>query len=494
MSKYRKYGVITTKGKFIPQQQLEEFALKSIYEDSEQLDSREGYIGNGIEMARPYSMKTLAMFLENDVTHNTACRVKAGDIAGNGWEIKPLLKNADFTNQSDIEDWLENMEIDICDVFEESEQDYHGLGEEFVEIVRYGRNPNEKIVNMYHLPTVNMTFIKDKNIAVQTIGNQRKYFKKYGYQKDVDCLTGIEYPLGELSPEKKATEFFYDRVYNPTDDYYGSPYILPAIGAVFGNMYARNWNNSIFENMGVPAYAILVSGNYSEGETDEDGRTDLQKMLEANIQAFADNPNSVAILTVPSKDGEGSNNVEVKWEKIGVDMKDASFLEFFKMNKQEIATAHLIPMYLLGDNSDSTGALGGSNSEQAIEIYKRSVVEKRQNKLERFINRVIKDCFGETGWEFKFKNIDRKDENEELDNVLKVLDKGILTLGQAIKILGDKYSVEPTTEDVMDMRFYNGQPLVDDVANAILSEAQESLKSLKENTKNNKKSATKGWF
>jgi len=483
LANFKRYGFVTTKGKVIKQSLLEELAIKAIKENSEELDTSTEL--DNREVIRPYSLKALARLLEENTPHRRACDIKSGDIAGGGYDLRPKYKDVDENQKEEIIEWLEAMPDDINTVFKEAEFDYQSFSELYIEIVREGRDPKGKPLFFNHLPTVNMTLLRGKNIAVEKVGTKKKYYKKYGYPFDVDKETGKEYPLGTLEVNKRANEFFYDRVYNPLDKYYGFPYILSAIGAIVGDIAARNYNNSFFENYGVPAYAILVSGDYDRGITDPNGYDEIDKRIQEQVQSFMENPHSVLVLTVPNKPNSTKDNVEIKFEKISDDIKEASFSEFRKMNKQEILDAHGVPAYLIGDNSESVGALGGNNSEQAVEIYKRTVVEKRQNKLERFINKVIKDAFGAVDWEFRFANIDQVDENAELDRFLKIMDYGGATVADLIKNFGHKFGLEATDELIMNARF-RGQQIInldlgfDLTEQDVAQQVQEELKQLKQ--------------
>ena len=55
MANFKRYGFVTTKGKVIKQSLLEELAIKTIKESSEEIDTSTEL--DGREVIRPYSLK-----------------------------------------------------------------------------------------------------------------------------------------------------------------------------------------------------------------------------------------------------------------------------------------------------------------------------------------------------------------------------------------------------------------------------------------------------
>src|SRR5690606_4544021 len=107
-------------------------------------------------------------------------------------------------------------------------------------------------------------------------------------------------------------------------------------------------------------------------------------------------------------------NVKVEFQRLAVDVKEASFRLFRQDNRDEILAAHGVPPYRAG--IAETGSLGGSTAVESTEIYKMSVIEPRQSILENLFNRyILRSAFDVTDWRWKLAEIDTRDERHDLD-------------------------------------------------------------------------------
>ena len=116
--------------------------------------------------------------------------------------------------------------------------------------------------------------------------------------------------LKSLPPEDRASEVIWFVNYTPRSDYYGLPDVVPALGAVWGDIARRDYNIAFFDNYGVPAYAVFVTGNFDPGDIDEDGRTDMEKAIEEHFSELAKNPHSILILSIPTEGRDEEVKVE----------------------------------------------------------------------------------------------------------------------------------------------------------------------------------------
>lgn len=447
--KQKVYGYFNKDGDILKSDAVLKMAIKSreqVSEESQVLDEADIY-ATGMEIRRPISAKQIALLFEKSNTHRRCCEIKATDICTN-YILTQLNENAVDEQKERIEDFLKKLNSSLISELKKGEIDYHAIGECYFELIRDLKDPNSNIISLNHIPAKDVYFLVGKNIIVQMVGAKRTYFKKYGYGKDVDKQTGIEYEVGTLEEDRRANEFISFKTYNPNDTTYGLPYILNVLEAIAGDIYARKFNNGRFEHFGLPAGLISISGSYNIDEIEEE--------IDAAMQNFIENPQSVAVIHVPSVGAEG--NVEVKFERIQEEQQEASFLDFIKINKQEICEAHSVPLYLLGNNSE-TGTLGGDNSENAVSIYKRNIVDKRQNEIEDFINMLIKDAFKEekVDWYFEFEDIDNEDKGNKLERFSKIFNLGGATIRDLINNFGDEFGLKATNEKIMDYRLFANQ-------------------------------------
>ena len=170
----------------------------------------------------------------------------------------------------------------------------------------------------------------------------------------------------------------------------------------------------------MPAYAIFVSGNFDPGEIDEEGRTEMEKMIEEHFAELAKNPHSTLILSIPTEGRE--EEVKIEFKALSTEVKEASFRLYRNDNRDEILSAHGMPPYRIGVNE--TGSLGGSTAIESTEIYKMSVIEPRQEMLEAAINRyIVWGAFKVDDWEFKLAEIDTTDEKADLEIIASLFEK-----------------------------------------------------------------------
>jgi len=224
--------------------------------------------------------------------------------------------------------------------------------------------------------------------------------------------------------------------------YYPIPKILPAAVSVACLLEIKAYNLSFFANYSVPAYAVLLEGDWSE-----DASKYIVQFLDTEVKGSA-NANKTLVLQVPD---EG----KATFEPLSVDVKEGSFSSYQSILENDILLAYSMPPYRLGKTV--TGTLGGSNIREATIIYKQSVIEPLQELLENIINHMIieqgLDCHCYT---FKFNDLDVRDLDAEVERICKLIMHGVLTPNQAINILsmgeeyddGDKHYINKTLVEV----------------------------------------------
>jgi len=425
-----------------------------------------------------YDPDHLARIPEINTYHARACRVKALDTAGLGWDLIPKVSDPAEDVKGEIEEFLTSQILPLMVTFYRHQYDVEVIGQGGIEVVRLGYVPTARPAVLAHIPGHTLRVHEDDNKYAQKRGRKIRWFKRIGYEMDVDKDTGKEYPLGSLSPERRASEIIWNSLYSQRSDYYGVPDIIPALGAVHGDLARRDYNIAFFDNYGIPAYAVFITGDFDEGEEDEDGRTELEKTIESHFQELSKNPHSTLILSVPSREDGG--DVKIQFEPLSLDVKDASFRLYRRDNRDEVISAHGVPPYRLG--IAETGSLGGSTAEESTKIYKNSVINPRQEILEALINQWIVSHewgFNTKDWEFKFREIDLEDEAHDIDMVSKLFDMGAVRIRDLIRYFGGRFSLEDDPDDpLLDLRFVDGKPLTEDAGTS--QQAIDIMKSLQE--------------
>lgn len=475
---------VSKSGKVVNSNIMEQFVGKAKENSNQIKDEFDGLYRQENVMEPPVNPEILSGLLNKNTYHSRAVQTKATDITSLGWELHPVGKDALESNYDTLYNFIRGMERFLQNL-KAQEVDYQSIGYSFAEIVR----SNGKITYIYHIPADTMRLKRGHNVAVQIKGVKKVYFKKYGYEVDVNKNTGEEVPLGSLSDNLKASEFYMWKEYTPLSQYYGLPSIMPAVWAIYGDLSRSRFNIDYFEGNMVPAWAVHVVGNFYAGEIDENGISDLQYAIEDQFKEVKNG--DIMVLAIPTKSGQ-EKQVEVKFEKLSAEVKEASFRLFRMDNRDEVLAAHGVPPYRMG--IAETGSLGGNVARESTEIYKRSIIEPRQEELENFINQLIYDEFGITDWKFKFKNIDWEDEKAEMEQNKFLIQNAALSPNE----LRQKYGLDPVEDENMDGYYLNGKPissnvvLSEDIERNIEEDIEEVLKSVEKIT--HERTKKKRWF
>lgn len=448
---------ITTKayvlsdGEVVSQSYLEKYALKT---ESKQIagDKFKGdYSKDGI-IQPLYSLEALAQLMEMNTYHMRAVKTKARDVAGLGWDLIPKenVENPSQEQKQKAINFFENCNprVTIGEIFAMVMIDHEAIGNGYFEIIRDEKG--EEIIGIEHIPAHTMRSHKDMIRYVQKRGNQKAWFKRFGFEKDVHVETGEIFEKGTLDIKVRANEVIHLKNYTPRSDYYGIPDIVSALPAILGDKEIKEYNISFFENHAIPAYAVTVTGADLDEKTEQQIKRFFQKEVKKS------NHSTLVLTAKFPDDSYGDNRPPIKFEfhKLNTEIKEASFRMFRQDNRDEILSAHGVPPYRAGITVE--GQLGGSTAAESTEIYKQSVVKQKQEMLESRINRfILQEGLGITDWKFKFREIDTRDEDRLVQRLKTIFDIGALTSNEVREKLGYERIDNPN----MDRYFIYGRPL-----------------------------------
>jgi PBSX family phage portal protein len=446
-----------------------------------------------------YNLETLIGTLELNTWHFRCCDVKSHDVAGLGWELK-----SDNEEQAGADNIIltgffksEKHGKPFENILTELQMDMEAIGILAMEVVRENYDPNGKPSLINHVPAHTLRPHRDGNKYMQSRGLKVRWFKRFGYEKDINKNTGDEAPLGTLNPDKdRATELIWDTSYCGRSDYYGMPPILPALGALEGSRAVRDYNIDFFRNYGIPSYAIYITGDYNlgvlknaEGVTYDptnpdhdinDFQYEIISAVKKHLATLASNPHSPLILAVPSKLPEGKVNIEFK--PLNVEVKDASFRIYRNDCRDEIIVAHGVPPYRIG--IAETGSLGGSTATESTIIYQDSVISPRQARLEALINKyIIREGFQIQGWAFKLKRIDLKQETQDKEIAGFLMDNAAMTPLELRKAFGGRFGlvvIDAIKYPELDAFYLKGQRITGVNPNPGQAEFVGAVKTLKD--------------
>ncbi len=335
----------------------------------------------------PYPPDSLINLLEINTYHFRSCQTKASDAAGSGWHIQAKSKKPVESHKEKAEDFFHDLYTPLVQTLRDMLFDYEAIGWGAIEIIREDDESEGEIVDLKHIPAHTIRVHRSMMKYGQIRGAKTVWFKDVANDNDVHYKTGDDRAFGSVSGKERANELVFFKQYSQKSDFYGQPQILSALGAMLGDFEREEYNTSFFANQGVPAYAVFITGDYDPGPTDDSGRTDLEKVIEKHLAELSGNPHSTLLLAVPSarrRDGS-PGTVNVVFQKLSEEVKEASFEKYRIANRNEVLAAHGVPMYRLG--IAETGALGGSVASESTEIYKRSRIDPLQEMIHTPFNR-----------------------------------------------------------------------------------------------------------
>jgi phage portal protein BeeE len=393
--------------------------------ETTQLDERRIATDVGRGIVPPYDPGVLASFQEINETHQACVRKKARYEAGYGFDVVPHPSadepdTGEGTEYQDVHDfwygsdsrWQIGPEGTAMstpeEVLELARQDYHGIGWLSLEILVEG---DASPVGLAHVPSATVRVrktvtetedgeevIESGHGYVQIRQGRRRYFGEAGDRYgDEPTFVGKETGevvhgedgvsvLREQYDDEPANELIFMPNPSPLSLYYGIPDWVAAMQTMGADQSAKEWNHDIFENLGIPYYAIKVTG----GTLTEDSKQELRELMD-NLKGSR---YRTAILEVedfefeednPLQDG-GPSDVEITLEPIGSrEDLDMEFEAFRERAEHEIAKVHEVPPILINVTSTSNR----SNSEAQVQEFANDVIAPEQAKFEARLYSII---------------------------------------------------------------------------------------------------------
>ena len=472
---------------------LEQYAIKAdVNADGTKQVRTDGWDYN--QLLEPlYDPYRLTELLDLYTYHELCCDAVAADSSGNDYTFNPIsnkqIDDGGFDNQLVI-DFFENLEPGINEVLYKRMYDRRAMGYGAIEVVREDRSRSLP-VSLKPIQAHTLRRHKDEFRVKQKVGTREVWFVIYGKNivdgvpVDVDADTGEICPYNSLPAEKRANELLWTEEYTPRTPYYGRPRIVGSLPAIQGDLSRAAYNNSFFANYGVPAFAVTVTGDFTDYDVDpDDPDFDYTKTLKYKIsqqlREVMKHPHSAVTILVPSEGEEG--NVEVKLQQLSVDSKEASFRLYRSDNRDEVINAHKVPPYRVGVNI--TGTLGGNNSEISDEIYKDGTITPLVRANEDDINFLLKKEFGLLDWRFQLEGINKKNTKEEFEIAKSLVEHAAMTPNELRVYFGETFGLTSSDDPLLDLFYMNGKPLEDESVDLpaandmVLNDLENSLWSM----------------
>lgn len=373
----------------------------------------------------PFGTDALLIFYEANSVFYACVTQIAKDVAGSGWTLQKTEDaeedQAEYRRAKEfLESACEGSSITIRGLVVELIVDWGTIGNYYIEIVR---NPSGNVSKLYRIPAQTMRVHKDKKKYCQTRNEKHVWFEKFGEVGDISCQTGEPLEVGEAADI--ATEVIHYHAPYPRSDYYGAPNIIAAIGDIVGLIGCRDYNLAFFDNFGLPAAIITLTGDWDEGAEQK-----IRNFLKTEIRG-PDNAHKSLVLS----QSEDTCKVEIKPLDPNP-IKDLSFDKYEKTRKENILIAYSMPPERVGMRV--VGQLGGNVAEESTKVYIQGVIEPLQQDMEAVFNLILKIGLGVTKYRMKFKALDLRNMSAIAERQSRQIEHGILSPNDARNELGLK--------------------------------------------------------
>ena len=423
--------ISTDRGGLIPLGVLKDHELKKDKDGKSKqiVESSQWYYENAL-IPLPFNAAGLLELMDNCSYFDACVRQIAIDAVGSGYDIVPREEGKEneiekkvlqeFMNETNTEN--ESVE----EVLKQTVIDYEAIGWLGLEI---SRGADDKINGIFNIPAHTIRISDEskeksdlmKRRYCQVRGDKKRWFKAFGTEGNMSALDGKELKADTKS-ENVANELIYRREYYPLSDYYGRPNILSAIGAVRGLIGVRDFNLSFFDNYGVPAALVTLTGEWEEGSP-----LLIRDFIDTEIKG-TDNAHKTLVIEIPETG-------TFEWIPLVTDMKEGSFSVYFKSLRDEVLAAYKMPPYRIG--IAETGKLGGSTAPESTKIYNQSVIKTLQKMVGDILNNdIIKDGLQIETCIVKFKEIDTRDMDALVKRWKELFGMAVITPGHIAGELG----------------------------------------------------------
>ena len=416
-----------------------------------------------------YNPYDLVALLDLYTYHASCVEAVAVDSTGIGYTLKPLEDVEPVEVEKErFTELLDNCTPSINTHLQRMVYDRRAIGYGALEVIREDKSESD-IIRLKHIPAQTLRRHSDlKRVLHTTPSGKRVWFVIYGKNYDdngnkcdIHADTGDFHPYNSLEPHEKANELLWTMEYAPGTDYYGRPPIVSCLGSIKGDIGAVKYNNSFFENYGMPKFAITVTGDFADYDVDPDDddydvTQTLRYKIGQQIKEVIRNPHSAICITIPSEGEEG--NVDLQITPLSVQTEEGHFRMYRKDTRDEVIHAHHMDPSRLG--VFDSGNLNGSNSEATMSSYKYGTIAPIKSECESLVNLVAEEL-GVLTWKFSIEEVAPIDYTKDLALADFLFARGAMTIKELIDNFGGKFGLTIKDEDdyYLNARYINNVPL-----------------------------------
>lgn len=424
-----------------------------VEKDSFELDivGAKGSSNKGTQVETPpINFKRYARLLEVNTRLHRCIHTYARNTVGMGWEIK--FKDSTITEDSPefgsaqeqitrLEKFFNSVGASTLTPFTTMmyllKVDEETMGNAALEVIR---NQKGEVVDLAHIPMVNMKILKDGKGWIQTKGKgkqiKQSFFKNFGNKSPMNSRTGKGGGGKGIRLGSRATELLHFKKYSPVQDFYGLPRFVAAVPAISGNRLSAERNVAFFDNDTVPRMLMTVTGgSLGEGSIrrlDEfmsqrlGGPANAHRCLVLNVRANSSGFNSLLGGSPPAP------NLDITPLTVGT-IEDSSFQTYRVQNDEEIRESFgLAEVFFIQSsaNRESAGVGRKITNEQEFD-------PDRMEKEYIINHTIVKEILGveEPLVKFVFKGIQTDDDVVKANIISQLSATAALTINDIRKML-----------------------------------------------------------
>jgi hypothetical protein len=439
----------------------------------------------------PIALEALLTLMETNSTHSGAINAKAADAVGRGWHLeteddtegggdgatggdtdttdeppaqpqdvkdpevdKPVQPTGGVDDQARAERKLRDWLRDVCPMLKfpqlisQAYREYDGVGWAFIEVVREGTAVTSPISELLPVPPQTMRATKIPGVYVQQRGDQRVYFKEFGFAESVSARYGTK---DAKSDDDEANEVIVFKQYSPRSDHYGVPYWISSAPDLAELAAIREYNISWFSSGGKVDRLVHVTDE-DEANAKATANSITKKMAESarkshghvSVVTWGGEKSKVTVETLEPKSNDGTREGAFKAER--------------KELRAQVLVAHQVPPYRVG--FAEVGALAGNAAKEMLGAYRFGTIEPGQETFEEILEDTIFN--GELGgydlggWAFRFNDVDWEELERDIEAAAKAVDAGMWTPDEGREATGK----EPLGTEGSGGLYYQGAPLL----------------------------------
>lgn len=349
----------------------------------------DGYDALGV-VSPPHNLDYLAKLPDINSSHYAAIKAKVSNIVSLGYNLVESPKSKAFREEisgekkkkDKYDKFLRKTKDDIAGIIEGWNKndslvetlsnvwtDYETTGNGYIEVGRIKTGPNKgKVGYVGHIPATTMRIRRKRDGFVQIVSDKAEFFRNFG-EDTVNPIAG-----GSSTPN----EVIHIKKYAPSSGYYGVPDIISALSALTGNELASRYNLDFFENKAMPRHVVIIKG----AALSTSGQRAVSEFFETGLKG-----KNHRSLVVPLPADTNTEKVDFKIEAVEAGIQESSFEKYKKSCLADILMAHRVPITKVGTPEGVNLAI----ARDADKTFKEQVCGPEQKKLEKKVNKLVKD-------------------------------------------------------------------------------------------------------